>query len=243
MLLTLRILRSRARTATPVGCRVPHRKMPCTMQLCHHVTTLHGIGTDQHEGNGKWPERQTNSHHKCMSSQQVAAIGLSGEHLSQQGLSMPASLEVLQEKGLPRSPWRRSGRRPTAGLRGWPSKPGRLRADLAVVGVVCAVACGPLPLPTLKVLEGFAPSSTTSTYAPRSETYHAADGPPTPRRAVAFSASVQRGLRVLPNAPRPHAWTRSAPERPVPARNLSLSPGNLCFAWSTPQRVQGSASR
>jgi len=50
-------------------------------------------------------------------------------------------------------------------------------------------------------------------------------------------------LRVLPGVPRPHAWTHPTPERPISPRNLSLSPRNLCSAWSTPQRVQGYASR
>ncbi len=81
------------------------------------------------------------------------------------------------------------------------------------------------------------------TCAPWSKTYRACNGPPTPRRAVASSASVQRVSRALPDEPRSNAWTHPTPARPVSAPVVSLSPPNLCFAWSTPQRVQGYATR
>jgi len=55
-------------------------------------------------------------------------------------------------------------------------------------------------------------------------------------------ASTRQGLRALPDAALPHAWTRTAPARPVLAPCRSLTPSNLCFAWSTPKCVQASAS-
>jgi hypothetical protein len=100
----------------------------------------------------------------------------------------------------------------------------------------------PRPPASCENRDSFAARNTCSTCAPRSETYHAHDGPPTPRRAVAFSASIQRVSRASPAGARPHAWTRATPASPVSAPYLSLSPGNLCFAWSTPKRVQGYAS-
>jgi len=61
--------------------------------------------------------------------------------------------------------------------------------------------------------DSFVSKSTTSTYAPRSETYREEDGPPTSRWAIAFSASIQRVCeprpmprgRTLGRAPPPHA--------------------------------------
>ena len=78
--------------------------------------------------------------------------------------------------------------------------------------------------------DNFVSRSPCSTCIPGSKTYRSQDGPPTPRRAVAFLGQYLKGSAISARrTPATRLDMRPTPERPVFAPNLSLSPRKSLF--------------